>query len=121
MVETYGLTHIGLAVGDVERSFRFYARVFGAREIWRGPGEIQIQTPGARDVIALSEGEGTPGQMGGVTHFGFRLRDPADLDATVQSVEVAGGTILERGEFVPGEPYVFVAVPDGYRVEIWYE
>ena len=33
----------------------------------------------------------------------------------------AGGTIKERGEFVPGEPYVFFVDPDGYDVEIWYE
>ncbi len=27
----------------------------------------------------------------------------------------------EHGEFVPGEPYVFAADPDGYIVELWYE
>ena len=36
-------------------------------------------------------------------------------------VAEAGGTIKERGEFVPGEPYVFVSDPDGYEIEIWYE
>jgi len=121
MVRTYGLTHIGLAVRDVERSFGFYRRVFGAREVWRGPGEIQFQTPGCHDVVALEEiGDRSPG-AGGVSHFGFRLVDPADLDAAVKAVEEAGGEVLERGEFVPGEPYAFVADPDGYRVEIWYE
>jgi len=33
----------------------------------------------------------------------------------------AGGKILSRGDFVPGEPYLFAADPDGYMVEIWYE
>ncbi|HEV8595096.1 MAG TPA: VOC family protein [Thermoplasmata archaeon] len=120
MVRTYGLGHIGLRVASVERSFRFYRDVFGAREIWRGPGEIQFQTPGCRDVVALEETKG-PRQMGGVTHFGFRLGDAKDLDAAVAAVKKAGGTVLERGEFVPGEPYAFVKDPDGYRVEIWYE
>jgi hypothetical protein len=36
-------------------------------------------------------------------------------------VERAGGTILRRGEFCPGEPYVFFIDLDGYEVEIWYE
>jgi hypothetical protein len=36
-------------------------------------------------------------------------------------VERAGGTILRRGEFCPGEPYVFFHDLDGYEVEIWYE
>jgi predicted enzyme related to lactoylglutathione lyase len=33
----------------------------------------------------------------------------------------AGGTILDKGEFVPGSPYIFFKDPDGYAVEIWYE
>ena len=33
----------------------------------------------------------------------------------------AGGAIVERGAFVPGEPYLFARDPDGYIVEIWYE
>ena len=36
-------------------------------------------------------------------------------------VKAAGGTVFERGEFVPGEPYLFVSDPDGYIVELWYE
>ena len=36
-------------------------------------------------------------------------------------VERAGGTIVSRGEFCPGEPYLFATDPDGYEVEIWYE
>ncbi len=32
MVRTYGLTHINLAVRDVERSLRFYRQVFGVEE-----------------------------------------------------------------------------------------
>lgn len=32
----------------------------------------------------------------------------------------AGGS-CGVGEFVPGEPYLFAADPDGYEVEVWYE
>ena len=39
----------------------------------------------------------------------------------MQVVEAAGGTIINQGEFEPGEPYVFIKDPDGYEVEIWYE
>ena len=34
MVKTHGLTHLSLTVRDPERSARFYADVFGVREIW---------------------------------------------------------------------------------------
>ena len=54
-------------------------------------------------------------------HFGFRLTDPADIDAAAEAVVAAGGKIRDKGEFVPGEPYVFFTDPDGYEVEIWFE
>jgi predicted enzyme related to lactoylglutathione lyase len=54
-------------------------------------------------------------------HLGFRLVDPADIGAAAAAVEEAGGEILSRGEFVPGEPYLFCRDLDGYEIEIWYE
>ena len=56
-----------------------------------------------------------------VAHFGFRLTDPADIDRAAAAVRKAGGTVVEQGEFVPGEPYLFARDLDGYMVEIWYE
>ena len=122
MVRTHGLTHIALAVRDVERSSRFYQKVFGAVETYHSEGFIQVETPGSHDVIVFEESdEETIGQTGGIRHFGFRLIDPADIDAAAREVEEAGGKILSRGEFCPGEPYVFASDPDGYEIEIWYE
>ena len=121
MVRTYGLSHIGLAVENVERALKFYREVFGVREVFRGPHEIQVVTPGNHDVIAFEENATKAGKMAGVTHFGFRLVKPADIDAAAEAVARAGGKILERGDFVPGEPYIFASDPDGYRIEIWFE
>lgn len=121
MIRTYGLTHIGLAVRDLNRSFRFYRDVFGVREVYRDATSLQVQTPGSHDVIVFEKDEANAGLMRGVTHIGFRLIDPGDVDAAAESVRQAGGEISERGEFVPGEPYVFVKDPDGYPVEIWFE
>ena len=120
MIRTYGLTHVALAVRDQERSLEFYQRVFGVVEVYRSNGFLQVQTPGSRDVIVF-EKKPRAGESGGVIHFGFRLVDPRDIDAAAQEVEKAGGTILSRGEFCPGEPFLFVADPDGYEVEIWHE
>jgi catechol 2,3-dioxygenase-like lactoylglutathione lyase family enzyme len=121
MVRTYGMTHLALAVRDAERSLCFYAEVLGMVPVYREQGFVQAQTPGSRDVLVLEEGGANPGAPGGIAHFGFRLVDPDDIDAAAAAVERAGGRILQRGEFVPGEPYVFFADPDGYEVEIWYE
>jgi catechol 2,3-dioxygenase-like lactoylglutathione lyase family enzyme len=121
MVKTFGLTHIALAVQDVERSFAFYRDVFGMVPIYRENGFIQAQTPGCRDVLVLEEQPGHARGSGGIAHFGFRLVDPDDIDEAARAVERAGGEILSRGAFCPGEPYVFCRDPDGYEIEIWHE
>ena len=84
-------------------------------------GFIQAQTPGSRDVLVFDENAIRAGTSGGVAHFGFRLKKPEEITAVAAVIEKAGGKILSQGEFVPGEPYLFFADPDGYEVEIWYE
>jgi catechol 2,3-dioxygenase-like lactoylglutathione lyase family enzyme len=121
MVETHGLTHLSLAVRDLERSLEFYSAVFGVREYYRDDGQIQVQGPGPHDVIAFEKAEATAGVIGGITHFGFRLRRPSDIDLAVSEVERAGGELLRRGEFAPGFPFAYVSDPDGYEIELWFE
>ena len=121
MVRTYGLTHISMTVRDVERSYQFYRAVFGVEEYFREAGQIQAKTPGAQDVIVFNEGSKNAGESGGIAHIGFRLVDPADIDAAVEAVEKAGGKILSRGKWEGGEPYLFFNDPDGYEVEVWFE
>jgi catechol 2,3-dioxygenase-like lactoylglutathione lyase family enzyme len=121
MVQTYGLTHINLAVRDMARSLRFYELVFGLCEYARGDGLVHTQAPGRHDILTFVEDHGTAGTVGGIAHFGFRLVDPDDIDRAVAEVESAGGRLLRRGEFAPGLPYAYVADPDGYEIEIWFE
>jgi catechol 2,3-dioxygenase-like lactoylglutathione lyase family enzyme len=121
MVKTYGLTHIALSVRDTERSLDFYRQILGVVAVIRRNKFVQMQTPGSHDAIVLEERAEHVGESGGVIHFGFRLPDPADIDAAAEAVEHAGGTILEQGEFSPGEPFLVFRDPDGYEVEIWYE
>jgi catechol 2,3-dioxygenase-like lactoylglutathione lyase family enzyme len=52
MVKTHGLTHVGLAVADPERSLRFY----------RDDEQGQVKGPGPFDVIAF---EKRPEEAGG--------------------------------------------------------
>ncbi|MGH9162265.1 MAG: VOC family protein [Vicinamibacteraceae bacterium] len=120
-VKTRGLTHIALAVTSIDRSAAFYRRLVGAVEVYRSPGFLQMQTPGSWDVLVFEERPSEAGQSGGVLHFGFRLVDEHGLDHAEETVVAAGGTVLDKGEFVPGEPYLFAKDPDGYTVELWYE
>jgi len=121
MIKTYGLTHIGLSVKDPDRSLQFYAQVFGVKEYYRDADSIQVQGPGPHDVIAFERKRSKAGKIGGIDHFGFRLTTPKDIEKAVKEVERAGGKILRRGEFAPGFPFVYVADPDGYEIEIWFE
>lgn len=120
-VDTYGLTHIAMAVRDPQRAARFYQAVVGAQPVYQHQDFIQAQTPGSRDVLVFERRRSRASRMGGVAHFGFRLKRAADIAVAVHAIVAAGGRVREQGEFVPGEPYVFFTDPDGYEVEIWYE
>jgi catechol 2,3-dioxygenase-like lactoylglutathione lyase family enzyme len=121
MIKTHGLTHIALAVKNAKRSFEFYRKVFGVIKVYDQNGWIQAQTPGARDIIVFDESAPRTGKPGGISHFGFRLVDSTEIDAAAKAVTEAGGKILDKGEFCPGEPYLFFRDLDGYEVEIAFE
>jgi catechol 2,3-dioxygenase-like lactoylglutathione lyase family enzyme len=131
-IETYGLAHVALRVADIERSFRFYRRLLGARLLGHLEGrddddlsdqeEIEFGTPGSRDVIVLMRSdEPVTGDTGQLAHIGFRLVAADDPDAVAAAFAAAGGTVGEHGRFSDGDPYVFGRDPDGYILEIWFQ
>jgi catechol 2,3-dioxygenase-like lactoylglutathione lyase family enzyme len=121
VVKTYGLTHVAVAVRDLDRTEAFYASILGAKVVYRDAGFLQMQTPGSRDVLVFEKHARKAGKAGGVLHFGFRLTKERDIEVARAAVTAAGGKITSTGEFVPGEPYLFAEDPDGYTIEIWYE
>ncbi len=121
MIATYGLTHIALKVKDIARSLFFYQQVFGVREMYQKTDFVQVQTPGSNDIIVFEQAELVPTNAVGVTHFGFRLINPEDIERLTEDVITGGGIIKEKGMFVPGEPYAFIIDPDGYEIEVWFE
>jgi len=121
MIKTLGLTHLHLMVADLQRSLNFYKTVFGLEEkFWGGEEMVFLNTPGSNDLIALHQAsnDDEPGSSGGVTHFGFQLKNKEDLDDAIAQIEAAGGRLKQRGEFGPGLPYAYVADPDGYEIEL---
>ena len=120
MIKTHGLNHVSLSVADPERSLAFYSKLFGVREYHRDADSIQALGPGPHDVLVFERREGH-GKPGGIDHFGFRLTDPADAADALRQAKEAGAKILRSGEFAPGLPFIYLADPDGYTVEIWFE
>jgi catechol 2,3-dioxygenase-like lactoylglutathione lyase family enzyme len=106
---------MALAVRDPERAARFYGQALGTVVVYRSAGFLQVQIPGSRDVRVFQTDPAAAGKAGGIAHFGFRLVSAEEIELAVEAVERAGGTILQRGEFGPWEPFVFFADPDGLR------
>ena len=120
--KTYGLTHLAIAVKDINRTKKFYEAVFDMQVMYFENGFLQMTTPGCNDILVFEEKKEMPiGDTGGIAHFGFRLKDPADIAEMINKINLAGGLITGKGEFVPGSPYVFFKDPDGYEIEVWYE
>jgi len=119
--KTYGLSHIAIAVRDLERTLAFYQKVFEVEVMYHKENFLQVTTPGSYDIIVFEKKKADYGHTGGIAHFGFRLRNPEDIDELAARISEAGGIITDKGEFVPGEPYIFFKDPDGYDVEIAYE
>lgn len=120
MIKTHGLTHLNLEVRDPDASLKFYQAMFGVSEYFRDASSIQVQGPGEHDVIAFARSE-RAGITGGVSQFGFRLLDAADIVNAHETATRLGAIIVKTGEFAPGFPYLHVRDPYGYEIEIWYE
>ena len=119
---TYGLTHLALSVSDLDQTLQFYQKVFDMQVMYHEKNMIQLTTPGCNDILVFEENRtNLVGTSGGIAHFGFRLREAEDIEEMAKEIIHAGGTIVDKGEFVAGSPYIFFKDPDGYIVEVWYE
>jgi catechol 2,3-dioxygenase-like lactoylglutathione lyase family enzyme len=114
------VNHLALAVGNRERSQRFYATYLGfdatAREYDRGVLMIYNSNGFA---LALGPSDG-PVELPAFFHFGISLASPDDVHVFRDRLEVDGVPIVEVWE----EPdYVSVKCldPDGYVVEVSWE
>jgi predicted enzyme related to lactoylglutathione lyase len=115
VARTSGFDHVHLHVDDVESALAFYRAAFGAEEMLRvGDALVFIKLAGgeAFALDARSEAERNP------VHVGLRLAEGEALDAAVENVVRAGGTVLERGVHAPGVPYAYVADVSGNVIEL---
>lgn len=98
----HALSYIELGVTDLAAARRFYEAAFGWTFNDYGPAYSGIRSPdGDGEVGGLNPGS-APGGSGPLV-----LLYSDDLDATVEAVRAAGGTVV-------AEPYVF---PGGRRFE----
>ena len=116
MSSARALSHLQLAVTDVDRAVRFYVDVFGLEERYRADnGVVYLRLPGSTHHLALRH---DPQAGGRVSRFGFTLADPSDADALIGSVRAGGGSLVRRRELAPGVVEIVVADPDGNVISL---
>ena len=142
MSSSIDASHIGLCVSDLERSMRFYVDGLGFQPGTRFdlddtlmPGlanALEVASPVKvvsqfiqKDGMAIEllayetpEAGGIPSTTRGhvgFTHLSFYVDD---VDASAQSLVALGGTVLPETRVSVGVEIVFLADPDGARVEL---
>ncbi|HLH76455.1 MAG TPA: VOC family protein [Candidatus Binataceae bacterium] len=108
------LNHFHINVADLDRSARFYRQALGLHEDFR-EGTMLFLSSHTHQVITLHQT--LPIGAAGLQHLGFRVDQGSLEEVTAAAVE-AGGKFVGRGEHAPGYPYVYVADPDGYVIEL---
>jgi catechol 2,3-dioxygenase-like lactoylglutathione lyase family enzyme len=136
---TLQLSHLGLCVADLERSFHFYTDLFGFKEdstrprisLQGGMAAQLLEIPEVsltavyllRDGLCLellhyptpgAEGDAAPRPMNalGFTHLSFNVDS---IDEILPRVVAAGGRVIDASRIPVA---VFVTDPDGTRIEL---
>jgi catechol 2,3-dioxygenase-like lactoylglutathione lyase family enzyme len=122
-VETRGISHVHVMVGDHDRSVGFYRHVFGMEVGFRDGNILFLHSANQRDDLALhlavtDAEKARVGDQGGYEHFGITVKDRTQLDDCIALAVAAGGTLVDKGEHAPGVPYAYITDPDGYIIEI---
>ena len=135
-------SHLGLCVSDLDASRRFYCEGLGftatlglelsSRDLVGLDGSLEVAGPASvtSQFITLGDlkiellgfhepaSQGEPSRQRnqlGLTHLSFLVED---VDAAAARLIDFGGTILEDTRSNPGIEIVFLADPDGVRVEL---
>lgn len=113
-------SHVEYFVTDLDRARRFYCDVLGFQLSARDDGHLYLR--GLEDrvhhnlVLTLAD-------HAGVSHVGFRVSRPEDLDALedwAQGLNLWSRRVAKRSEYAVGEA-LHVTDPFGFPVEFFYE
>lgn len=119
-----GLTHVALAVAELDRSIEFYAtfgefRVVHRRERHAGQGVAWISDGTRPFVIVLLEGREHSGTLSGWAHLGIGVASRDEVDRRLGAAAAAGHAVVGPFDSPPPVGYWgMIADPDGHNLEI---
>jgi lactoylglutathione lyase len=104
---------VKLSVKDLDGQAHFYSAVLGLRPVHRGAGQVLLSDGEEASLVLARRDPVDPGR----TVVGFRV---ADLDATVDVAQTAGGVVRVHPRQVPGTTMrvAIVADPEGHLLEL---
>ncbi len=88
--------HINLAVGDPDKSVRFYSSLFADRPTVLKPDYAKWMLDDPRVNFSIS----TRGERKGVDHLGIQVESDDELTGVFRRLKSAGAPMLEQGETV---------------------
>jgi len=116
MVETSGIDHVVLHVGDIVRSKRFYTDVLGMT-VYR-ENELQVFLhAGTQGVALFKRADGQPAATGGdLNHLALTVAS-GNYETLKTELEKHGVAVGGR----PGDDHcIYFADPDGHRLQLMF-
>jgi catechol 2,3-dioxygenase-like lactoylglutathione lyase family enzyme len=121
----FSIAHF-LTVADIERSLRFYEKVFGARILSHGDGDAPGYLQIANTWMIVNVGGGPTPDKPTVT---LRVPDPdalssfmnirvADIQACYELWKSRGAEFITEPKDKYGETRCYIRDPDGYIIEV---
>ena len=109
------LSHLSLGVTDLDVAHAFYRDVMGL-PTERRDDSVCVRWPDFLFIL-----ETAPPAERSKFHFGFRVESPEEVDKWNERFRAAGTRILAGPSNRDGDRALFVADPDNYTIEIFFE
>ena len=122
------VSHISFSATDAEASARWWSEVFGLQELDRVAGEgwvgILLMHPTTATIIEFQQHDANQGERfdpsrTGFDHMGFKVDDPAELEAWVEHFDRHGVVHADIAHREYGAVLTFKD-PDGIQFEMFY-
>lgn len=122
------MNHVGILVGDLYTSLKFYRDILGGSETWRGGGDpkvlswVNVKVPEGDDYVEfmLYASLPAPTRRGGKHHLCLEVADVEKVKATLEqrAAKIGYTRAIEINTGINRRRQINLFDPDGTRVEV---